>query len=194
MRLSSLANKQPSLFSLVINEASQPPSLSTGNLDFSTLVELRRLHQTRYAAEGVRTRDAVGSNRPEESVRCRLIRELNTLLRQEGNRATGTGQDRKLRWHAPNQEGPVSTPAENTPTPASTGNSANAAVAAQSRTKKVPFWLPRMPLPSVDGCLGTRVPTEQVHSRRSSTLQHYHNRPSFFPLPYHRRTICVGFS
>ena len=160
MRLSSLTNKRLSLPALLTDKTPQSPSPSTGNFGFSTLVELRRLHQTRYAAEGVRTRDAAGSNIPEESVRCRLIRELNALLKQEGNRAVGTGQDRKLRWHAPTQEGSVPIPAENLPTPASTGNSANAAVVAKLRTKKVPIQLVNlMPCPCANGCSGTRLPT-----------------------------------
>ena len=144
----------PSLSALLTKETSRPLSLSTGGLDFSTLVELRRLHQTRYAAEGVRTRDAVVSNR-HESVRCKLIRELNALLRQEGNRAVGTGQDRKLRWHAPDQEGSIPTLAESLSVPATAGNSANAAVVARLKTNKVSFWLANIPPPSSNGSLGT---------------------------------------
>lgn len=143
MRLSSLTNKQVSLPALALaTQATQPSGL---NIDFSTLVHLRRLHQTRYAAEGVRTRDVVEDKGPEDTVRRRLMRELNALLRQGGNQAAGTGQDRKLRWLEPPQGatgftlGSQPTLSQSTPTP--TGNSANAAVVAQSRVKKVSFRL-----------------------------------------------------
>ena len=137
MRLSSFINRRISLPALVLSEeTSQPSSLNTSNLDFSILVELRRTHQTRYAAEGVRTRDAIEADRPEESVRHKLMRELNALLRQEGSCAPGTGQDRKLRWLEPTQRGTGSTP-ESQPILVPTGNSANAAVVTQSRVKKV---------------------------------------------------------
>ena len=155
------------------------------SLDFSTLVELRHLHQTRYAAEGVRTRDAAVS---------KLIRELNALLRQEGNRTVGTGQDRKLRWHAPDQEGSIPTLTECLSAPAAAGNLANAAVVAQSRTKKVSFWLANMLPLSTNRGLGTRLPTRQVSSCRISALRPYRNRPSSFPLPRCHWPIRMGFS
>ena len=186
--------RRPSLSALLTDKTSPLPSLSTGSLDFSTLVELRRLHQTRYAAEGVRTRDAAVSNRPDESVRCKLIRELNALLRQEGNRTVGTSQDRKLRWHAPDQEGSIPTLAESLSAPAAAGNLANAAVVAQLRTKKVSFWLANMLPLSANGGLGTRLPTRQVPSCRFSALRPYRNRPSFFPLPRCHWSIRMGFS
>lgn len=141
MRLCSFVNKQTSLPTLLLqDETSQPAySLNTNNLDYSVLVELRRLHQTRHAAEGIRTRDVAVVNTPEESIRRKLIRELNALLRQEENRAQGTGQDRTLRWLAPVQGETDSIP-ENRVEPVPAGNSANAAVVAQLRMKKVvPF-------------------------------------------------------
>ena len=98
---------------------------------------LRRSHQTWYTAEGVRTRDTAGANRPEESIRYRLVRELNALLRQEEGRALGTGQDRKLRWLEPTREGTGSAP-ESQPIQASAGDSANVTVVAHLRMKKVP--------------------------------------------------------
>ena len=59
-------------------------------------VELRCLHQTQHAAEGVRTRDASGINVPEECAQRKSTGEFSALLRQE---------DRKLRWLAPVQAG-----------------------------------------------------------------------------------------
>lgn len=136
MRLSSFVGKQISLPALVLtNEGSHPPVLNINPLDFSTMIELRRSHQTRYAAEGVRTRDVTEVDETEDSVRRRLMRELNALLRQEGSRSIGTGQDRKLHWIEPSQGGTGSVP-ESQSAPA-TGNSANAAVVTQSRVKKV---------------------------------------------------------
>jgi hypothetical protein len=92
-RLSSLVNKQIILPTLVLEgEASEQydfRSVGTGNHDFSVLVELRRSHQTQHAAEGVRTRDSAEINRPNESVRCKLIRELNPVLRQDQVLALG---------------------------------------------------------------------------------------------------------
>lgn len=141
MRLSSFVDKRTSLPALCLqDETSQPSSsLGAGNLNFSILVELRRLHQTRYAAEGVRTRDAAVVDTPEQSIRHKLIRELNALLRQEENRAQGTGQDRALRWLTPAQGETDSIP-ENQVEPVPVGNSANAIIVAQLRVKKVlPF-------------------------------------------------------
>ena len=106
----------------------------------------------------------------------------------------GTGQDRKLRWHALDQEGSIPTPAESLSAPAAAGNSANAAVVAQSRTKKVPFWLANIPPLSANGGLGTRLPTRHVPSCRSSALRPYRERPSFFPLPRCHWAIRMGFS
>ena len=143
-RLSLLVNKRIQLPALVLeDEISEPYDLrtvGTGNCDFSVLVELRRSHQTQHATEGVRTRDAAETNRPSESVRCKLIREMNALLRQDQNRAPGTGQDRKLRWETPAQGKTGSAPGHLQPTPVPTGNSANAATVAVLRVRKVPFW------------------------------------------------------
>ncbi|KAF9780748.1 hypothetical protein BJ322DRAFT_1011530 [Thelephora terrestris] len=137
MRLSSFVRKRISLPALVLKDkAPQPSAPNTGSLDFPAMVELRRSHQTRYAAEGVRTRDVAETDRLGESVRLKLMRELNTLLRKEESRATGTGQGRKLRWIEPTQAGARSEP-ENEPTPAPTGNSANAAIVAQLKATKV---------------------------------------------------------
>jgi len=142
-RLSLLVNKQIQLPALVLeDEISEPYDLRTvgaRNRDFSVLVELRRSHQTRHAAEGVRTRDAAKTNKPNESVRFKLIREMNALLCQDQNRAPGTGQDRKLRWETPAKGKPGPAPGHPQPAPVPTGNSANAAAVAALRVRKVPF-------------------------------------------------------
>ena len=151
-RLSLLVNKQISLPALVLgDEASETYRFGTagvGDHNFSTLVELRRSHQTRFAAEGVRTCDSV-TDKPDESIRCKLIRELNSLLRQDQIRAPGTGQDRKLRWQTLPQGETGSDPGHQQPTPVPTGNSANAATVAALRTGKV-FYLITRVLASLD--------------------------------------------
>lgn len=135
-RLSLLVNGRNQLSPLVLenktSESYDIRTLGAGNRDFSVLVELRHSHQTRHAAEGVRTRDAAKSNRPSESVRCKLIREMNTLLREDQVRATGTGQDRKLRWQTSAQG-----TAHLGPVLVSAGNSANAATVAALKSEKV---------------------------------------------------------
>ena len=76
------------------DEASEPYDLRTvgaGNHDFSIPVELRRSHQTRYAAEGVRTRSSTRTDGPEESVLCKLIREMNAALRHHCRFVENTG-------------------------------------------------------------------------------------------------------
>lgn len=140
-RLSLLINKQISLPMLVLgDEASERYDLRTvgaGNHDFSALVELRRLHQTRHAAEGVRTRDSAETNRPNESVRRKLIREMNAVLRQDQARAPGTGQGRKLRWQTTTEGKTSSDPGNQPPLPPPTGNSANAVTVMALRARKV---------------------------------------------------------
>lgn len=151
-RLSLLVNNQISLPTLILeDEASETYGFGTvgvGNHDFSILVELRRSHQTRYAAEGVRTCDSV-TNKPDESIRRKLIRELNSLLRQDQIRAPGTGQDRKLRWQALPQGETSSDPGCQRPMPVLTGNSANAATVAALRMGKVLYLIARI-LASLD--------------------------------------------
>ena len=90
-------------------------------------VELRCLHRILRAPEGVRTRDASGTNVPEECARHELIRELirelSVLLRQRGLRVC---------WLAPVQAGIDPIPGSQ-PAPAPIGNSANVAVVVQLR-------------------------------------------------------------
>ena len=126
-RLSLLINEQISLPALVLrDEPSEPsgfmPVGTGGNHDFSVLVELRCSHQTRHAAEGVCTCDSAKTNRPDESVRCKLIREMDTLLHQDQIRAPGIGQDRKLRWQTLPQGETTSDLGSQQPVPTPTGN------------------------------------------------------------------------
>lgn len=142
-RLSLLVNGQILLPALVLEDEASEQSdfraVGTGSCDFSILVDLRRSHQARHTAEGVRTRDSAETNKPNESVRCKLIREMNAVLRQDQVRAPGTGQDRKLRWQTPAQGGTSSAVGPKQPVPAPVGNSANAAIVAALRASKVFF-------------------------------------------------------
>lgn len=150
-RLSLLVNQRIILPALVLedeaSERSDFRAVGTGNHDFSILVELRRSHQTRHAAEGVRTRDSAETDRPNESVRCKLIREMNAVLRQGQIRAPGTGQIRTLRWQTPGEGGTSSQPGREQSAMIPTGNSANAATVATLRVGKVfPGFLHSAPL------------------------------------------------
>ena len=116
-RLSPLANKRTSSPSLVLEDkASEPYDLRT---------------------VGVCTRDLAETNKPNESVRCKLIREMKAVLRQDQIRAAGTDQECKLRWQIPVQEGTGSGPGHQQPAPVFTGNSASAVAATVLRTQKV---------------------------------------------------------
>ena len=152
-RLSSLVNKQASLPALVLEdepfEQYDLRTVEAGNHDFSVLVGLRRSHQTRHTAEGVRTRDSAEANRPDESVRCKLIRKMNAILRQDQIRAPGTGQDCKLRWQTPARGEPSTNPGYQQAVPAPAGNSVNAAIVTGLKTQKVLFTCSYLALPGL---------------------------------------------
>ena len=134
---SSTSQRTPSL--IIPSEPHSPRTVGAGNYDFSILVQLQRSHQTRHAAKGVPTRSVV-TNRPNESVLCKLIQGVGAVLRQEQIRALGTGQDRKLHWQTAAQ-GENSDPEceYQQPAPVPTGNSANAVTIAALRARKVLF-------------------------------------------------------
>ena len=98
--------RKNSIASLIIpeGEASEPynhRTVGTRNHDFSTLVELQWLHQMRYATEGVCTRDLTRTNQPDEPTRCKLIPEMNVVLRRDQARAVRTSRNRKLHRQTP---------------------------------------------------------------------------------------------
>ena len=191
MRLSSLVKKRTSLPALLLHdEAFQPPNLATSNLNFSILVELRRSHQTRYAAEGVRTRDA--SEQPEETIRRKLIRELNAIIKQQKNRAPGTGQDQKSRWLESNQGDGSAPDHKGQPAQATAGNAANAATVGRLRAETVCTQL-HILYPTANISSGTQVSTEKVCRCQSSAVQPASNSPGLYCLPHSRWSVCVGF-
>ncbi|KAJ7242483.1 hypothetical protein C8J57DRAFT_1084298 [Mycena rebaudengoi] len=126
-------------------------SATADTVDFDYLVELRRRHQTVQAARGVRTRvlDWSSDKAQEASLRQQLIKRLHLALKEDQDKAAGTGLERSVRWRAP------------APAPPVAGNSANAVLSATALTKKVPtkrkdvFTKARVPcLPEV---IGARV-------------------------------------
>ncbi|KAG6905164.1 hypothetical protein DXG01_004460, partial [Tephrocybe rancida] len=116
------------------DEPAQP--LGRGNIDFDSLdfhalINMRREHQTKYAATGVRTWKDTGNDNehssdgiPKESIRRKLIREFHEALKEgQDAQAVGTGVERSARW------------LEGSSTKTS-GNAANAAAAAETVAKK----------------------------------------------------------
>lgn len=102
---------------------------------FEMLIALRRAHQTKQAATGTRksvsqakalTEDpksglSAKQLESEKSDKQRLIRKFADIIKEYEGRGASTGEDRKKRWQG---------------VPA-TGNAANAAKAADGRSKKV---------------------------------------------------------
>lgn len=73
-----------------------PPELS-GRPDFSQLVVLRQLHQTKRAAQSTRTSTFEVSER--ESLRKSLIKQVRSVLKlSDEDQGTTTGVGRSLRW------------------------------------------------------------------------------------------------
>lgn len=67
------------------------------DLSFDTLVALRRYHQTKQAATGVRTR--AKSLQPSTSLRRKIIQEFQDVMHEYKDYAsTAAGQDRIARW------------------------------------------------------------------------------------------------
>lgn len=92
------------------------------DLSFDTLVTLRRHHQTKQAATGVRTR--AKSLDPSTSLRRKIIQEFHDVMNEYKDFALGaTGQGRIARWQDKADS--------------RTGNSANAAAAATTTASKV---------------------------------------------------------
>jgi hypothetical protein len=101
------------------------------DLDLDALVEMRRRHETRQAAMGVKTRNN-STALPEESKRAKVIQRLHQVLKEtQEDIAIGTGLERKARWKAPAKGGRTANDV------AVSGNSANTVVAATAQATKV---------------------------------------------------------
>ncbi|KAK6992199.1 hypothetical protein R3P38DRAFT_2570976 [Favolaschia claudopus] len=115
-----------------------PPVLDISSDDLSSLIVLRREHQTEEARKGVRTYKTsdtyvdhrTGAEKPLTD-RQKLARQMQSIILQGQERGSSTGLNRKVRWTE--QKDKDSTPAsESVP---KTGNAANAELAASGRSK-----------------------------------------------------------
>jgi hypothetical protein len=96
--------------------------ITIDDLDFTPLVDMRRRHQTRQAALGVHTRKSKSTD-PDITLKQNIVRSMREVLKEQDDRAVGTGCECSARWG----------------TSDATGNSANAAAAAVTLAKKV--WI-----------------------------------------------------
>lgn len=87
-------------------------------VDFSPLIQQRRLHQTKFAENCTRTKTSRAAPESEESIRRQLLRKFHEILKEDQARAPGTAVERHVRWNASVNVG--------------AGNAANAAAAASA--------------------------------------------------------------
>ncbi|KAJ7255123.1 hypothetical protein B0H12DRAFT_1071051 [Mycena haematopus] len=104
--------------------------------DLTPFVALRRQHQTEEARTGVRTYTTPGTYTNHKTGvvkpltdRQILARQMQAIIRQDQERGSSTGLNRKMRW----TEQPDSSTAAAKP---KTGNAANAELAASGRSKE----------------------------------------------------------
>ena len=121
------------------DESSRPlghGEIKISDLDFDTLIDMRRNHETKQAVSGVRQRQT----RNAGSLRSQLVKEFHNALKDAQDEvATGTGLERQTRWRtaAPGgREGVVD--GARLPEPAG-GNSANAVATAAALSKTVSY-------------------------------------------------------
>lgn len=116
--------------------------IDVSSADLSPFVTLRRQHQTEESRKGVRTYKSSSTYQNhktgvvrELSDRQILARQMQAIIRQDQERGSSTGLNRKVRWtgEASNTHDDIDT---NVPKPA-TGNAANAQLAAGGRSKEV---------------------------------------------------------
>lgn len=111
--------------------------LNLSGADITSLIDLRRAHQTKQAESGTRTSTTATTKSTVLSERQAVLRGFSQAIKQREEIGVGTGVGRMMRWRnsAPGGrdgqiDGEVSSPAQ-------AGNSANAAVAATAAAKKV---------------------------------------------------------
>lgn len=107
---------------------SQPqlrPDPASSAHNFDVLVNLRRKHQTHFAAAAVRTQDNGLGLQPaaeqEPSLRAKILSKFHEIRRKVQDRAPTTGVPREIHWKGKSLA----------------GNSANAAAVADAAAKKV---------------------------------------------------------
>jgi hypothetical protein len=130
-----LAAQLPSL-THVPEEASRPFDHSSTyfhNLDFSSLLSTREAHETERARKSVRTQmhqhQKATNHDAEVPIRRHIIREMNSILREQQDQGGGTGLERKNRWAPGGRSGQE--------VARLVGNSANAELAAGQRAATV---------------------------------------------------------
>ena len=118
--------------------------LRSDDLNFEMMIDMRRAHQTKHAATGIRTK----KTKPTDgSIRGHILQKFHEALKEaQDERGAGTGLERVARWHerepAPGGRNGVINGTSVPDLPA--GNEANAAVVAANVAKTVcvlPFFL-----------------------------------------------------
>jgi hypothetical protein len=119
-------------------------AMQYGDLDFEMLINMRRQHQTKQAAIGVRTKKFKANSSDTTTIRGKIISELHEMLKEaQDDVAIGTGADRGRRWTDNRVPAPggrdglikgVAAPE------ISAGNATNAALAAAAAAKRVPLF------------------------------------------------------
>jgi hypothetical protein len=118
-----------------------------GDLDFEMLINMRRQHQTKQAATGVRTKKFKTDSSHNTTLRGKIIRELHEMMKEaQDDVAVGTGADRDRRWTASDNRAPAPGGREGiidgVPAPdILAGNAANAALAAAAVAKRVSTFI-----------------------------------------------------
>ena len=113
--------------------------LKSNDLDFEMMINMRRKHQTKHAASGVRTKKVKVSH---STMRSHILQEFHQALKEaQDDHSAGTGVERVARWVGQNRE----------PAPGGrggvingdkapdllAGNAGNAAVVATSTAREV---------------------------------------------------------
>jgi hypothetical protein len=121
------------------------PRYSSVYLDFEMLINMRREHQTKQAAIGVRTKKFKADSSDATTIRGKIIHELHEILKEaQDDMAIGTGADRSRRWNDNRVPAPggrdgvikgVAAPE------ISLGNATNAALAAAAVAKKASIFV-----------------------------------------------------
>lgn len=109
------------------------------NFNLSSLVPIRKAHETKRAAAGVRTHfrsdgpaDSDSKHETEEPIRRRIYRKMNAILKEDQEQRVNTGGSRKTLW---TNSAPGGRSAEQIANLA--GNSANAEMSAGQRALNV---------------------------------------------------------
>jgi hypothetical protein len=144
-QITKLYNTLPTL--KIHDEPTRPLGLGSTqyiDLDFEMLINMRRQHQTKQAATGVRTKKFKPSSKNGTSMRGQIIREFHQALKEaQDKKAVGTGKLRDDRWKegsssrapAPGGRGGIINGV--TAPDLEGGNAVNAAVVAATVAKQV---------------------------------------------------------